>query len=536
MSQIPKIVPWASTAEYMDVAECLYSPDLLQRKRGIAIVKAWRARSRIPVAIEATANLVEMTIADTEQVQRVSANQLRHMYTMSLIRFVNSIVDLEQKGLYAQSIAALAARIGMPAWFVELRHAGTHEYIPSLPVLRSACSQALLWLGDYYWQKQTRALPEDTQVHIRHAIARYIAARNALGPDYTETQRGPGPLDQTPAHQELSAATTNLSQLVFSLHSDAVRLYLVPVLIESGFLVPEEKKLRARFPDCRLALEFVSRWDFIFSMFCDTWGRTLFFEELVSGIAAALIPDSADLGIFGASDNGLSTSHAATLVAWIRWILENSFSSQNGSDDENDQDSSEFISIDDVLEDCLRNPGYYSRAVLKVISDVDPVLKKELKPFVDYMGKALAALVAIEAGNKGKASKEKPCVTEKALQEEEAVLRKRLESLVGRKPYSSGIADGQAKSSDKTDDEPTGMEIDNHATSVNTPSTGNSSASAKLTAHKMDACNVIEMASDRWSLVPLSSWSISPIGTNTDGSVPSLEWPTWLDEVPPQIR
>ncbi|KAJ1788438.1 hypothetical protein LPJ59_005539, partial [Coemansia sp. RSA 2399] len=70
MSRIPKVVPWASTAEYMDVAECLYSSELSQRKRGIAIVKAWRSRTRIPAAIEATANLAEMAIADAEQAQR----------------------------------------------------------------------------------------------------------------------------------------------------------------------------------------------------------------------------------------------------------------------------------------------------------------------------------------------------------------------------------------------------------------------------------------------------------------------------------
>ncbi|KAJ2554072.1 rRNA-processing protein las1 [Coemansia sp. RSA 1933] len=501
--RIPKVVPWASTAEYVDVAECLYSPDLSQRKRGIAIVKAWRARSRIPAAIEATANLVEMAVADTEQhAQGMPANQLRHMYTMALIRFVNSIVDLEQKGLYAQSIVALAARIGMPAWFVELRHAGTHEYIPSLPVLRSACTQALHWLSDYYWQKQTRALPEDTQVHIRQAIASYIEAHNA----------------PEPAHQERSEATADLSQLVSRLHSDAIRLYLVPVLIEPGFLLPDEKKLRAKFPDCRLASELVGRWESILSLFCDTWGRSLFFEDLLSGMVAALLPISTDLGIFEAKDNGLSTSHAATLVAWVRWILENDYAlSRSGSTDENSQDSSsESVNIDDILEDCLRNPGYYSRAVLKVVSDVDPVLKKELKPFVDYMGKALAALVAIESNSKAGKSAEPAPVAEKALRDEEHVLRGRLESIFGRNPNASGTAAAQAVPGNGNGDESTTMDVDD--ASVNTQDAGEEASNSG-------------MLSDRWILAPLSSWSMSPIGTMPDGSVPLLEWPAWLDDV-----
>ncbi|KAJ2853991.1 rRNA-processing protein las1 [Coemansia erecta] len=531
MSRIPKVVPWASTAEYMEVAESLYSSELLQRKRGIAIVKAWRSRTRIPAAIEATANLTEMAIADVEQAQCLPANQLRHMYTMALIRFVNSIVDLEQKGLYAQSLVALAARIGMPVWFVELRHAGTHEYIPSLPVLRSACAQALHWLSDYYWQKQTRTLPEDTQMHIRQAVARYIDARSVLGPDYTENPRGSGAAGQTPAQQEISAATADLSRLVSSLHSDAVRLHLVPVLIEPGFLVPEEKKLRAKFPDCRLAPEFVSRWEFMFSMFCDTWGRTLFYEGLVSGMVAALVPASSDLAIFEVGDNGLSTSHAATLVAWIRWILENNNnSSHGGSDDASDQTSSSSINIDDILEDCLRSPGYYSRAVLKAISDVDPALKKELKPFVDYMGKALAALVAIDASYKAGKSKEKPCIAEKDLQEEERVLRKRLESLFGRKASASGAAKGQKARNNESDSNCITMDIDDDDISTNTPSAGDSGAADMLIAHKTHPV----IASDRWSLAPLSSWSMSPIGALSDGSVPSLEWPSWLDDLPLQ--
>jgi ribosomal biogenesis protein LAS1 len=42
--------------------------------------------------------------------------------------------------MYAQSIAHIAARIGLPLWFVELRHAATHEELPSLSVLREAAA------------------------------------------------------------------------------------------------------------------------------------------------------------------------------------------------------------------------------------------------------------------------------------------------------------------------------------------------------------------------------------------------------------
>lgn len=38
-------------------------------------------------------------------------------------------------------MSALAAQLGLPLWFVELRHAATHEDLPALSVLREAARQ-----------------------------------------------------------------------------------------------------------------------------------------------------------------------------------------------------------------------------------------------------------------------------------------------------------------------------------------------------------------------------------------------------------
>ncbi|KAJ2457917.1 rRNA-processing protein las1, partial [Coemansia sp. RSA 2322] len=325
MSKFPKVVPWASTEEYMAAADSLYSPDLSERKRGVAIVKAWRVRGRLPVAIEATASLAEMCVADQEHRHGVSNNQLQHMYSMALIRFVNSIVDLEQKGVYAQSVAVLASRIGMPAWFVELRHAGTHEQIPSLATLRAACSQALLWLRDYYWSKQVRRLPTDTMAQVRDVFAQFVAACDqrqaaiaavaAAAASRRSASKAGDVNGMSLAEAAFDSATAALSLLVGRLHADAVRLYVVPVLIESGFLVPSEKRLRAKFPDCVLPAALAETWSAPFLVFTSSWGETLFYEELLAGMVSALTPDSSEFGVFETGDGGLSTSHAATLVA-----------------------------------------------------------------------------------------------------------------------------------------------------------------------------------------------------------------------------
>ena len=66
---------------------------------------------------------------------------LRQSYATALIRLVNGLVDPLQAGTYARSILSIAAQIGLPAWLVELRHAATHEDLPSLELLRDGAKE-----------------------------------------------------------------------------------------------------------------------------------------------------------------------------------------------------------------------------------------------------------------------------------------------------------------------------------------------------------------------------------------------------------
>ncbi|KAJ2157261.1 rRNA-processing protein las1 [Coemansia sp. RSA 552] len=479
VQRVPKVVPWTSSEEYAAVSECLYSADLGEQRRGVAIVKAWRARGRVPAAIDATANLVEVAVADRERRPGMAVNQLRHMYSMALVRFVNSIVDLEQRGNFAQSMVVLASRIGMPAWFVELRHACTHEQIPSLAVLRSAGDQAHQWLGDYYWKRQSRTLPEDTLLQVREAISAYASTHEKLGVSSSKSRLAAMDSEDADAFR---AAKASIARLLTKLHSDAVRLYIVPVLLEPGFLVPEDKRQRAKFPDCRMPPLLAKRWGGLLRLVADAWGTAFVYEELLAGIAAGLMPDASTSAIFDADDSAPGMSQAATLVAWVRWILERFYAADP-------MNEAPQISIDGLLESCLRSPGYYSRSVLKVVSGVDPVLKRELRPFVDFMGKALAALVAVDA--EAKPGAKAPASSEKALDEEESLMQRRLEELLGARPANEPAgADEQ-------------MEI--------------------------DPADARPAPADRWSY---AAQAPCPIGTLSDGSVPALAWPDWIDSIP----
>ncbi|GAC98794.1 hypothetical protein PHSY_006389 [Pseudozyma hubeiensis SY62] len=148
------------------------------RHDALSIVQLWINRSTCPYAVETTALLVQSVVLD-EHMQQIAVATLKRdyasssgpryaleqigggaelgvrlNYSLALTRFVNSVVDSHQTGGFAQSIAAIAARIGLPLWFVEVRHAVTHEELPSISVCREAAGSALAWLHRQFWIPQ----------------------------------------------------------------------------------------------------------------------------------------------------------------------------------------------------------------------------------------------------------------------------------------------------------------------------------------------------------------------------------------------
>lgn len=105
-------------------------------------LSAWRAIAPLPHALESTLALLAVIQQDNAP-SILSSNHLslRHSYAAAIIRFVNGLVDPLQLGAYARSIASIAAQLGLPPWLVELRHAATHEDLPSLQLLREAARQ-----------------------------------------------------------------------------------------------------------------------------------------------------------------------------------------------------------------------------------------------------------------------------------------------------------------------------------------------------------------------------------------------------------
>ncbi|GMF26932.1 unnamed protein product [Phytophthora fragariaefolia] len=166
MSGRRSAVPWLDWAEWQEVHVGLLSSDPYAQQRAVSRVAAWRSRVQLPVAINATAQLVELQLHESMAQQHhhaVGVSSRSHMelsllYASTVVRCVNGLVDGSQKGAYASAVSTLAQRIGIPLWVVDLRHESTHNQLPSLPVLRFAAKHLLAWLRANYWGAQEDAI------------------------------------------------------------------------------------------------------------------------------------------------------------------------------------------------------------------------------------------------------------------------------------------------------------------------------------------------------------------------------------------
>ncbi|KDN39445.1 Las1-like protein [Tilletiaria anomala UBC 951] len=149
-----------------------------QREEGIVKVDVLLNRGACAFAIEATASLYSALVADlrtsSASASGVSTSAqggyddsaVRLSYSMAIVRFVNGIVDEQQTGLFAESIAMIAAKVGLPLWLVEIRHAATHQKCPTLQALREGAITALRWLHDYFWEHSVALVDRSTRSQI----------------------------------------------------------------------------------------------------------------------------------------------------------------------------------------------------------------------------------------------------------------------------------------------------------------------------------------------------------------------------------
>lgn len=170
MHQQPRVVPWIDWDEWIYVRNGLFSGNFCEQNCAIEVVTMWRCRGRVPHSVDSTAHLVEISSKDSscypENSFHRSGTELQLMYSLAVVRAVNGLVDPGQQGLFADSVHNLASRIGLPAWFVELRHDATHNHLPPLAMLREAAQLLLQWYDMNYWKPQANYL----QILTSHSV------------------------------------------------------------------------------------------------------------------------------------------------------------------------------------------------------------------------------------------------------------------------------------------------------------------------------------------------------------------------------
>ncbi|KAH9043781.1 Las1-domain-containing protein [Lactarius pseudohatsudake] len=171
--RLPRRVPWATLAQLEQVYSWVYSQDAGDSSRDSAIerLSAWKFMMPLPHALESLLSiLVAIRQESTYNAGASSSLSLRQSYATAIIRLVNGLVDPLQLGTYARSISSIAAQIGLPAWLVELRHAATHEDLPSLELLRDGVKECLAWLLHNYFRPTLDPTLAHAAPQIRHRL------------------------------------------------------------------------------------------------------------------------------------------------------------------------------------------------------------------------------------------------------------------------------------------------------------------------------------------------------------------------------
>ncbi|KAF1797830.1 Las1-like-domain-containing protein [Mucor lusitanicus] len=480
-----RIVPWINYEEFETVYKWLFSDrktQLDQVKLGIDRVQTWNNRGEIPSSVDMTAAFIEIIIRDEQIGQHMSHKELRLMYAMAIIRFVNGLVDREQKGKFAKSINTLARMMGLPSWFVDLRHASTHERLPSLTVLRDGALQAVGWLHDNYWihniksTEQKQAMQQNPEIKLK--LNQYKECRKTyIKEKYTGNRVDP------------DAYVACIQDLVEIIDDDVIREDIIPLLLGVGGLVPTGKKKRASAEDMTISKGLIELWTPLLQGL--DVGFPNFSEEIITAMIAKLdtsydfeineilLNPYAAFATKNTEDPTKAPSYLLTITCWLRhFVQEFEGSSKNRT--------LTHISMDDILEGCLRKPNYYTRSVLQSIASVDPELGKSIKPFIRYIDQMIMKYI-------GEKSKTQHIPLHK--QEDQALedeLKTLETQLVNIKTKPNHVQRKQRKSQVNQDEQDDKMDIDDESA-----------------------------AESAWKLY--EDWTPCPIGTLPNGKVPCLD-------------
>lgn len=146
----PTVTAYRSLHELAELREQFYSSNKTHWRQAVARVQILQLRGKIPHGVECTALFVSIFLSEDAH---GDLYLVRTAYAMALVRFVNGVLDPLQQGRYAKALTQLAKTVALPASLVEIRHAATHEELPSLGALRLQAQKACEWLLANFWNE-----------------------------------------------------------------------------------------------------------------------------------------------------------------------------------------------------------------------------------------------------------------------------------------------------------------------------------------------------------------------------------------------
>ncbi|SGZ58035.1 CIC11C00000002061 [Sungouiella intermedia] len=180
----PSKLPETIVSPYRSITQLISLGSKLQNKHTCADalreVQVLQLRGKLPHGVECTALFASLALAD---IPGANTFVLRNAYALALVRFVNGMLDPFQQGQYASALVNIAKIVGLPLSFVEIRHAATHEELPTLEALRALALKATKWLQDNFWSELNEDVSGESSQGRNSGVAENKAAHGASDGD-----------------------------------------------------------------------------------------------------------------------------------------------------------------------------------------------------------------------------------------------------------------------------------------------------------------------------------------------------------------
>ncbi|KAF8952174.1 rRNA-processing protein las1 [Entomortierella lignicola] len=537
--KLPKLVPWHSPAEFIQVHQWFYppltedgTPDIQAQERALRRIKAWEARGKLPHAIDSTAAFVGAIVRDWTQT--CSDQDLRLMYSMVFIRFVNGYVDAFQTSKSAKSIAYLAVeKVGMPIWFVELRHTATHDYLPSLTILRSAAQQALAWINDNYWMQQLVSVKMDETLSVEMISAMSDDVRHMIESFRSEKERQIDENTLPQPKQETHVIGRLVRDLIKRCRSgDDLLDVLIPILLESGMLVPKSKKMRASSRDLTLDNylqgtssskdgEPLSFWVSLLNGMLDKLIEANNANQ-IAALPTATAEQKSDAKIGASSttssnqNSPSSTPRTSFAALASQYVAENTTMNQAAMFDDD--------SIIDIVQDCLENIRVHFSPLIRSVLNTVIVCDADIKDRISHILKQIDQS-AVAASPSTPTITTITTVATTVITTTTATATAPETSSVGGKWRENSLLDGsqdtEMTQGEIQEEEDTNMDESQPKKESNVEQASDNTSN--------------QQSSEAWSFYDEDSWRPCPIGCLPGGIIPDLSLP-WDLDVPPIAR